>query len=145
MPPGLDHMRDQIGPGRTTLTRTAGAYCLARAFVRYRRPALHVPYSMKPGSGCFARSEPVFTTAPPRVAICGINARHVRTVPIRFTSNDLAQISSDASSNGVELPTPRLLIRMSGARPNCFNAYAVAFSTPADVARSAATIPRHFA
>ena len=35
---------------------------------------------MNPGSGCFARSEPVFTTAPePRAAICGTSARHVRT------------------------------------------------------------------
>ena len=34
MPPGLVHMRDQIGPGSTVLTRTAGAYCFASALVR---------------------------------------------------------------------------------------------------------------
>ena len=43
MPPGLVHMRDQIGPGKTVLTRTAGAYCLASALVRYSSAALHAP------------------------------------------------------------------------------------------------------
>ena len=43
MPPGRVHMRDQIGPGKTVLTRTRGAYCFASALVRYSSPAFDDP------------------------------------------------------------------------------------------------------
>src|SRR5712691_10520375 len=47
---------------------------------------------MTPGSGCFARSEPVLTMpAPPWAAMPGMSARHILTQPIRLTSKLRAQ------------------------------------------------------
>ena len=53
----------------------------------------------------------------PNFAMLGINARQARTHPIKLISKLRAQSASERSSKEAEFPRPRLLTRISGARP----------------------------